>query len=65
MAKDNDGEVVPFNADKEDLRDEVNRRSARAGYTTRSGESSCRSKIMIMPPNERYRKNYKKIFGHN
>jgi len=61
MAKDNDGEIVSFKVNEKDLKDEVLRRNARAGYTTRLGESPYRTKIMCMPPNERYEKNYDKI----
>jgi hypothetical protein len=59
------GELVKPNVSEKDLRDEVNRRTARAGYTTRAGESPYRTKIMAAPPNEQYRKNYARIFGHD
>jgi hypothetical protein len=39
------GEIVPHNVSEKDLRDEVNRRTARAGYTTRLGEPPYRTKI--------------------
>jgi hypothetical protein len=55
------GEIVPKNVSEKDLKDEVNRRVARAGYTTRAGECPYRTKIMIMPPTETYRANYDKI----
>jgi hypothetical protein len=48
MAKGNDGEIVEWNHSDEDLKDEVNRRTARAGYTTRLGESPCRTKIQTV-----------------
>jgi len=32
-------ELVPANADEKDLRQEVNRRTARAGYTDRDGQA--------------------------
>lgn len=64
-AKGDSGDIVPFNANKKDLRDEVNRRTANAGYTTKQGEPPYRTKIMAQPANERYRKNYVKIFGHD
>lgn len=42
----NDGEIVsPFVKEK-DLRDEVNRRTSKAGYTTRYGEPPYRTRIM-------------------
>lgn len=56
-----DGEFVNANASEKDLRDEVNRRTARAGYTTRSGECPYRTKIMSVPATEQYRKNYDRI----
>lgn len=55
------GEIVPVNVNEKDLRDEVNRRTAKAGYTTRLGEPPYRTKIMAAPPNEQYRKNYDRI----
>ena len=39
-------ELVPPNVDENDLRDEVNRRTAKAGYTTRYGECPRATKIM-------------------
>ena len=59
------GELVPANVSEKDLKDEVNRRTAKAGYTARAGESPYRTKIMATPPNEQYRKNYARIFGHD
>jgi hypothetical protein len=59
------GELVPFNADEKDVRDEVNRRTARAGLTTKNGEPIHHTKIIAQPPNDKYRKNYKRIFGHD
>ena len=41
----NDGDIVSPFAKEEDLRDEVNRRTAKAGYTTRYGECPFRTKI--------------------
>ncbi len=40
------GEIVPPNVSNNDLRDEVNRRTAKAGLTTRLGE--CRNATKIM-----------------
>ncbi len=61
----NTGDVLPFYASEKVVRDEVNCRTAKAGYTNRQGEQTRRTKIMALPANERYRKNYVKIFGHN
>lgn len=38
-------EIVPDNVSEKDLRDEVNKRSAKAGYTTRFGEPPYATKI--------------------
>ncbi len=38
-------EIVPPNVSERDLRDEVNKRTAKAGYTTKYGECPCRTKI--------------------
>lgn len=61
----NQGDIVPFNADEKQLREEVNSRTAKAGYTTRRGECPYRTKIMIQPPTRKYEENYVKIFGHD
>jgi len=44
-AKGLSSDLVPFNANEADLRDEVNRRTAKAGYTTRLGECPFGTKI--------------------
>jgi hypothetical protein len=41
---------VPPTVSEKDLREEVNRRTARVGYTTRSGEAPYRTKIMTTVP---------------
>jgi len=64
-AKGNAGEIVPFNADEKDLREEVNRRTYKAGYTNREGGPAKSGRIISMPANDKYRENYVKIFGHN
>jgi hypothetical protein len=58
-------ELVPENVNEKDLREEVHRRTARAGYTTKYGEPPFRTKIMSMPFTEKGRENYVKIFGHD
>jgi len=40
-----DGDIVPPTVSESSLRDEVNRRSAAAGYTTRYGECRARTRI--------------------
>ena len=58
------GELVSFNHDEKDIKDEVNRRTAKAGYTTRLGEPPYRTKAMTLPPNKKYEESYTRIFGH-
>jgi len=64
-AKGNSGEIVPFNADEKDLREEINRRTCKAGYTNSEGGSASSGRIVSMPANDKYRENYVKIFGHD
>jgi hypothetical protein len=58
-------EFVPDNVSPNDLKDELHRRSARAGHTSRSGEQLQRTKIMSLPSTKQYEKNYVKAFGHD
>lgn len=58
-------ELAPDNVNEKDLQEEVNSRTAKAGYTTKYGECPYRTKIMTMPANDKYRENYVKIFGHD
>ena len=44
-AKGDAGEIVPWNANKKDVQDEINRRTAKAGYTTKHGECPYSTKI--------------------
>jgi len=37
--------MLAFNANEKDIQDEVNRRTAKAGYTTRYGEDPLATKI--------------------
>jgi len=64
-AKGDSGEIVPWNESESNVREEVLRRNAKAGYCTRNGEPNCRTKIMAQPANAQYRKNYRRIFGHD
>jgi len=43
-------ELVPENVSEKDLKDEVNRRTSRAGYTTRYGECPYVTKIQTTVP---------------
>jgi hypothetical protein len=58
-------EIVPNNVSHKDLINESNRRSAKAGYTTRLGEPPYRTKIMSMPVTKEYQDNYERIFKHS
>jgi len=49
-AKGDSGEIIPFNVPEKDLRDQVNRRTCKAGYTTRYGECRDATKIMTTVP---------------
>ena len=46
--KGNELELVPAGTSDKDLRDEVNARTAKAGYTTRYGENRAATKIMAV-----------------
>jgi hypothetical protein len=54
-------EFVPDNVSEKDLREEVNHRTAKAGYTTGLGECPYRTKVMAAPPNKQYEENYERI----
>ena len=61
MAKGDDGETVAWNESEGNIREEVNRRTCKAGYTNREGGPPATGNIIIMPPNDKYRENYDKI----
>ena len=44
------GDLVPFDVPEKDLRDEVNSRTAKAGYTNRYGEQLYSTKIQTIIP---------------
>lgn len=44
------GDVIPWNANPKSVREEVNRRTAKAGYTTKYGECPCATKIQTSVP---------------
>lgn len=60
-------EIVPDNISRRDLIDEAHRRSARAGYCSRSGEPLNKTRIMTFVPQNKkqYDENYERIFGHS
>jgi len=45
-ARNSELEIIPPGESEKSLREEVNRRTAKAGYTTRYGEPTSRTKIM-------------------
>lgn len=49
-AKGESGELVPFNADEREVKAEVDRRTARAGLTTKYGEPPYATKIQTTVP---------------
>ena len=63
-AKNSEMDIIPFNESESNVRDEVNRRTWKAGITDRDGQQMKRPKIVSKPPSEQYRKNYVRIFGH-
>ncbi len=65
MAKGNDGETVAWNESESNIREEVNRRTCKAGYTNREGGPPATGRIVSKPANDAYRRNYVKIFGHD
>jgi len=44
-AKGDSGEIVAWNENSKNVQEEVNRRTAKAGYTTKYGENPCATKI--------------------
>lgn len=58
-------EIIPQDVNEKDLREEVHRRTAKAGYTTRHGEPVSSGRIIMKPATEQYRKEYRRIFGHD
>jgi len=67
-----DGEGVPWNADPKAVREEINHRTHKAGYTDRDGQlqtsrvTSYSKGDSRRPGNvKKYRENYVKIYGHD
>ena len=59
------GEGVSAFESETNVREEMNRRSYKAGYTNREGGPLTTGRIIIKPSTEQYRKNYRRIFGHD
>ena len=64
-ARNAEMDIIPATESESNVRDEVNRRSYKAGYTNREGGPLTTGRIIIKPPTEQYRKNYRRIFGHD
>ena len=58
-------ELVPPSVSDSDMRDEVNRRTHRAGYTDRDGQPMIRREIVSHPPTQQYREGWERVFGHS
>jgi len=57
-------ELVPPDVSERDLREEVNHRTHRAGYTDRDGQPMDRKEI-VSRNSPAYRRNYRRAFGHD
>jgi len=57
-------DIVPQDISPVELREEVNSRAHRAGYTTREGKPRA-PKVRSVPLTEQGRKNYSRIFKHD
>lgn len=64
-AKGVSGEGVSAFESEANVREEVNRRTCKAGYTNSEGGPPATGKIISMPANKKYRENYRRIFGHD
>ena len=64
-AKNAEMDIIPVTESESNVREEVNRRTCKAGYTNREGGPVSSGKIIIKPPTEQYRENYRRIFGHD
>ncbi len=64
-------DLIPDDISPRELREEVNSRTHRAGYTTREGQpiksrTSAGKGDGVRPYNvDRFRENYQRIFGHS
>ena len=65
------GMIVPHNESESNIKDEVNRRTYKAGYTDRDGQpkisrnNGAGKGDVQRPTNKKlYDQNYEKIFGH-
>ena len=61
---DSGGEVIAFNENAGNVREEAVRRGSKAGYCTKYGEPVDSGRIISKPATRKYRENYVRIFGH-
>ncbi len=54
-------DIVSITESESVVRDEVNRRTHKAGYTDRDGQRKKRLAEIVSMPTEKYRQNYDKI----
>jgi hypothetical protein len=60
------GDIIPPTESEANVREEVNRRTHRAGYTDRDGQPMTRLNPERQKINTKeYRENYVQIFGHH
>jgi hypothetical protein len=69
-AKGDSGEGIPWNADPKDVRQEINHRTWKAGYTDRDGiprpdRGDGKGDWERPIDKKKYRENYVKIFKHD
>lgn len=60
-AKGESGEIVDWNESESNIKEEVDKRTCKAGYTNREGGPPATGNIRSMPANDKYRENYDKI----
>lgn len=65
MAKGNEGEIVAWNESENNVREEVLKRNAKAGYCNRDGTPVSAGKGDRFRPvdKKKYDRNYERIFG--
>ena len=56
---------MAWNESENNVEEEVLRRNAKAGYCNRDGSQISSGRIIMKPATAQYRKNYRKIFGHD
>jgi len=64
-ARNTEMDIIPITESEGNVREEVNRRTHKAGYTDRDGQCKVSPEIVSKPSNDKYRQNYARIFGHD